>query len=433
MAVPQPTPGPQQPEKYRPYNVGPKYTRFGEQPGWIYIPWKDAYELDPKAANAYGQSSGLIEPTPEPPKTPGLADTLLPIAATVGTISAANSFFPSLIGNRGTSTTEGTGLLGYLFPGGATQATKATGPLANPSVSGGLLSGGAAPAVAGAAALPAAAGVIPGSVSATAPYGALAGAGGEAVATAAPAVAAPAAEGGVAASGGLLGIGVLPLAATAAGTYLGGRAALNMLQGKKDSSLAGLIGRGTLGIATGGLSELARPFLMHESTRDVARKHTQQLLNQNKDDAVWQSYVSGMRQQYDSAPLDPSKPFAGKYGSWDEYKQAGLESADLTGVYGNLKTFGPDWAKLSFDQQKAVTQGLINAGLYDSSKGEVIITNEEQAKKIKDEVLKTQPPSQNPALNDQRTLPRSSTISPGVGRDGKPISIYNKGLLGAGR
>jgi len=140
-----------------------------------------------------------------------------------------------------------------------------------------------------------------------------------------------------------------------------------------------------------------------------------------------------MRQQYDSAPLDPSKPFAGKYGSWDEYKQAGLESADLTGVYGNLKTFGPDWAKLSFDQQKAVTQGLINAGLYNSSKGEVIITNEEQAKKIKDEVLKTQPPSQNPALNDQRTLPRSSTISPGVGRDGKPISIYNKGLLGAGR
>lgn len=193
------------------------------------------------------------------------------------------------------------------------------------------------------------------------------------------ATATPGVLSGALGNAGSLGVG--PLAGIAAATYLGGKSAYDMFKGKSDNSLQGKAGRLTLGMATGGLSELARPFAMHKSTRDVARGHTKDLLKQS-DDKQYQNYVSGMREQYNSAPVDPSKPFAGKYGSWDEYKKAGLEAGDLTGVYGNLKTFGQDWTKLNFDQQKKVTQGLIDAGLYNSKKGEVEITDADKAKQI---------------------------------------------------
>jgi hypothetical protein len=199
----------------------------------------------------------------------------------------------------------------------------------------------------------------------------------------------PAAPGLFSGIGGMTGsaAGLGALGGIAAGTYLGGKSAYDMLRGKEDDSAAGLIGRGTLGIATGGLSEIARPFLMHESTRDVARKHTGQLMDEAGDDQVAKDYVQGMRQQYDSAPVDPSKPFAGKYSSWDEYKANGLEANDLTGVYGNMKTFGPDWAKMSYDDRVKVTQALIDNDLYTSKKGEVEVTDPNRAKQIKDEVL----------------------------------------------
>ena len=116
-------------------------------------------------------------------------------------------------------------------------------------------------------------------------------------------------------------LGVGPLAAIAGATYLGGKSAYDMLKGKNDKSTLGMVGRGTLGIATGGLSEIARPFFMKPSTRDIAKGHTSDLLNVGTDDANYQNYVKGMREQYNSAPVDPSKPFAGKYNSWEEYQK----------------------------------------------------------------------------------------------------------------
>lgn len=166
----------------------------------------------------------------------------------------------------------------------------------------------------------------------------------------------------------------------------GGLAAAAPLVGLGPVGWGGLALAAALGAGGGfGLTSL----FGHESTRDVAKKHTGQLQGMGKDDAAWQNYVKGMRTQYNSAPPDPSKPFhGGKYGSWDEYKQAGLDAADLTGVYGNLKTFGPEWAKLSFDDQKKVTQGIIDAGLYNSKKGEVEISDPSRALQIRDSVLK---------------------------------------------
>lgn len=127
--------------------------------------------------------------------------------------------------------------------------------------------------------------------------------------------------------------------------------------------------------------------LNKESTRDTAKRHTGQLLKQSEDPG-YQAYVQGMREQYNSAPPDPSKPFAGKYGSWGEYEKAGLEADNLTGVMGNIESFGQDWSKLNFDQQKAVTQALIDAKQYESKKGEVLVKDQNKAREIYDTVSK---------------------------------------------
>ncbi len=185
------------------------------------------------------------------------------------------------------------------------------------------------------------------------------------------------------------------------GVALGG---YNALQGiKKGKPLQAGLGAAGAGLGLNAMNValgpwgwgamVAAPMLMsllggHKSTRDVTGGHTKDLQGMGAGDSRWQNYVNAMRGQYESAPTDPSKPFAGKYGSWDEYKKGGLEAGDLTGVYGNMKAFGPDWASKSFDQQKAVTQALINANLYDSKKGDVVITDEGRAKTIAADTLK---------------------------------------------
>ena len=150
---------------------------------------------------------------------------------------------------------------------------------------------------------------------------------------------------------------------------------------KNDAMLAAL---GPIGWAGYAAKKLG---VFDPSTRQVQQGHTSDLLKAS-DDAGYQSYVQGMRAQNEAAPPDPSKPFAGgQYGSFDEYKTAGLQANDLTGVYGNLKTFGPSWAGLTQEQRQAVTQGVIDAGLYNSKKGEVEITDPIAAKKIYDQVV----------------------------------------------
>lgn len=188
----------------------------------------------------------------------------------------------------------------------------------------------------------------------------------------------------------------------AAGTALGAYGAYEGI--KKGNPLAagmGGLGAGlgvnmmgyTLGpwgwAAMAGAPIVAALLNNHESTRDFAKKNTKSLSGMSSD-PKWQSYVSSMRQQYDSAPSDPSHPFAGKYATWDEYQRGGLEASDLTGVLGNMKTFGPEWANLSQGQREQVTQGLIDAGLYSSKKGEVVITDPTRAQEIKRGILSGQ-------------------------------------------
>lgn len=344
--------GPQQPQKY-PTAVGSNYLTYGEVPGYIYNPYTDSYHADKKAYEDYLYNSGQAE---RPKGPPSLADSVLPIALVGGTAAIAQGFGKNIAENGVVDTAKGLlGMGGEAAPTVANTATT-TAPQALQGLQG-----------LGATAAPTAAGDV--------------------AATTTAAEAAPGLFSGIAPMAGSIG-GLGALGAIAGGTYLGGKSALNMLQGKEDNSLSGKGGRVVLGMATGGLSELARPFLMHKSTRDIAKDHTKGLLGIGEDDARYQSYVNGMRDQYNSAPTDPSKPFAGKYANFEAYKQGGLEAGDLTGTYGNIKAYGPEWAGLTFDQQKAVTQLNINDGLYGSKQGEVILTNEQKAKENLAKVIK---------------------------------------------
>lgn len=118
--------------------------------------------------------------------------------------------------------------------------------------------------------------------------------------------------------------------------------------------------------------------MTHESTRFKTAQNTQKLLEAS-DDPTYQAYVQGMREQFKEAPKGNAYK-GGQFATFDEYKKAGLDPTDLTGVYGNIKAYGPQWANMTEDQRIAVTQLNINDGLYDSEKGDVILTNEEKAK-----------------------------------------------------
>lgn len=197
-----------------------------------------------------------------------------------------------------------------------------------------------------------------------------------------------AAEGvGLAAEGGTLAaypwLAPLGLAAVAAGTGYEAYKAYDKSKGGLSGGIEGWKNSNPLVKYNPVLAwaPFAGGLLGHESTREAAQRKTSELLEKSND-PTYQAYVQGMREQYNAAPPDPSKPFAGKYGTFEEYRQAGLEAPDLTGAYGNIKAFGPEWAALDQAKREEVTQALINADLYASKKGDVILTDEEKAKQI---------------------------------------------------
>lgn len=150
--------------------------------------------------------------------------------------------------------------------------------------------------------------------------------------------------------------------------------------------------------------------LGHKSTKQVQGEHTADLANMDKGNAGWMNYLNGMRgEQWQKGDSDHA--YANKYDSWDEYKKAGLEAADLTGVYGNLKTYGPDWAKLNFDQQKAITQANIDAGNYDSSKGDVYLKDQNLAQALYQKVMGGAQPQDSGAVPAKGSVPGQGLVA----------------------
>ena len=160
-------PGPKNPQNY-PY-TGPNYDLWGEQAGYIYNPWTDRYDRDPKAYQEYQDRFGL---TPPVPKEPSMMDTYGPIvggaaAITLGQqlIKDPSSLVPNIgnifgggsAGAEAAGTAAGTaqaaemGSAGSAINAGglATNAANTSGASTSPGFLGSIWGSGGAPEVAG--------------------------------------------------------------------------------------------------------------------------------------------------------------------------------------------------------------------------------------------------------------------------------------------
>lgn len=224
---------------------------------------------------------------------------------------------------------------------------------------------------------------------------------------------------GMTTAGAGIGSMLLPGVGTVAGAAIGNIAGYGM-QGsgiKNDLALAALGPPGWTLLAAKKLG--LKP---HKTTRQVAQEHTQDLFKQAGDDEVAKNYVSGMREQFNAPPPDKENPFmGGKYKTFDEYKTAGLNADDLSGVYGNISTYGAkEWANLTNEQRRVVTQKNIDAGNYTSKKGEVEFVDKELAKKLKDEALGMNVPG---TVIDAAANASLSKGPKWIRRDGKIVKV----------
>lgn len=176
------------------------------------------------------------------------------------------------------------------------------------------------------------------------------------------------------------GMGVLPLTAIAGATYLGGKSAYDTIRGKEDKSIPGYIGRGTLAIATGGISEALRTAgVFHKSTKDIQKEEWGKLAGSAH--APTSNFANKYLEYLGS---DQAKTDALYENTLEGKKAAGkLRPEDVWGGRGVLTTFGDDWlGKYSENQRRSISKDLISADLIGSSKGDQTIKDEGKAREI---------------------------------------------------
>ena len=424
MAMSQPKPGPQQPQKY-PF-VTDKYRKFGEQPGFIYDPYNDRYQPDPKQAKKYYEDSGLVEAEKKPP---GLADAIMPVLGTSAAIGVGQSLgkdggagllsglketvsgASDLFGTAADKVSSGANFVKdtFGFGGGtdagmqATQQAMGTGGEALASNGSGLIA------------------------DATEASNQAYNAAGDAATNAA---AAPSALS--------QGLGA---AGAAYGTY-------QALQGVKegDPMQAGMGGAGAwvglnaMGMTLGpaGWAMIAAPVALSlvskyfdkpsiiEQTKERWGK-----LSKSEDPAT-----AAYAQQYQSY-LDSDQQKADAGIDFDEAKKQGLKPEQVWGGYGMFDTYGSDWLnKYSEEQRRQISQRLIDADLVDSRKGDIVLTDKEKAKKIAEEVFTgqvapaTTDPTQAGLLAGGSAQPQAAAPVPVT--QGSAPAAANAGLLAGG-
>lgn len=82
-------PGPKRPEQY-PTTPGANYNIWGEQPGYIYNPYTDRYDPDPKAIKEYEDRFGLSAPEVKPP---GMLEQYGPLVMGAGAMTLGQQLF----------------------------------------------------------------------------------------------------------------------------------------------------------------------------------------------------------------------------------------------------------------------------------------------------------------------------------------------------
>ena len=187
--------------------------------------------------------------------------------------------------------------------------------------------------------------------------------------------------GAVEAAPGLLGqfgaLGVGPQAGILGGLALGAKGLSDLVKGKETKGIEGWGGRATLGMATGGLSEVGRAFGLGQKSTDDYRNERIEALGETSPQ--WQNY---QQQRYDAEKAGTSSHDGWEKGEkWNWEKALDLAKNDGThfaGVMGNAETFGDEFLGLDQEKQKQISQELANQGLYHSNKGNVLIADDKQ-------------------------------------------------------
>ena len=192
------------------------------------------------------------------------------------------------------------------------------------------------------------------------------------------------ASGQVGGAGSILGnamaMGPGPIGAIAAGTYLGGKSAYDMLKGNEDKSIPGLLGRGTLAVATGGLSEIGKGlgFWGKPNKKQLQKKRedglsskipTFKAFRDATNANAGQAKLAAEAQAMDFVGLDPNGIHVNnKFKNSRNVKD--LTVNDITGASPFFEKYGNDWlGKMSLEERNKIAQDSLDRGAVSEGNG----------------------------------------------------------------
>ena len=139
-------------------------------------------------------------------------------------------------------------------------------------------------------------------------------------------------------------------------------------------SIGGPIGAG-IGAVVGGLYGATA----HEKTKDRSIRRYGEIAEASNNPAYQTMLKQGMDE--DISGID----------TWDKGDSKADAPIDLlTRSYGVLKTFGPDWANYTPEQQRSVISALVDKDLINSKQGSYLIDDPAQARQVADTILRPQ-------------------------------------------
>jgi hypothetical protein len=188
-----------------------------------------------------------------------------------------------------------------------------------------------------------------------------------------------------------------PYAVPAVGAALIGKGIYDLVQGEKTKGLAGWGGRASLGIASGGISELARAFgLFGEPQTQVEESRWKDLGDQGFGVPDWVSQGVDINAKGAGARPDLAADFIGlaptageavgmgatPAGSWVNNKfaesrdVADLQAKDIWGYAALPELFGKDYVTTSEANREAIAAKALELGLVSEGKGTIDIKDD---------------------------------------------------------